>query len=205
MSDLNLSAVVAAWDDADADAIHPLRRISVDAYWASGMAQAVEAATYLPEGGTVIDYGCGEGRLSIPLTQLGYTVTAVDSSQTMIDRLKQNEADHTVTVSQIIHTDGLSLQVEPVDAVVCRAVLIHHSQTDQSRIVGMLAAVLKPGGHLICDWPTGKAYTRQNWTDVTTITHSDRNRIAALNGLELVETGINAVTPSVWRKQSDAH
>jgi len=37
----------------------------------------------------VVDFGAGTGRLSVPLSQLGYKVTAVEPSQEMLDQLKQ--------------------------------------------------------------------------------------------------------------------
>lgn len=40
-------------------------------------------------GGEVLELGCGTGRISIPLVEYGFKVTAVDSSQNMIRALKE--------------------------------------------------------------------------------------------------------------------
>ncbi|WP_460786203.1 class I SAM-dependent methyltransferase, partial [Microbacterium tumbae] len=79
--------VIQAWDQADPAAIHPSRGVSEDAYWRSGKVQADMLATVIPDGAKVLDFGCGDGRVAIPMAALGYDVTAVVSSQNMLDRL----------------------------------------------------------------------------------------------------------------------
>ena len=44
----------------------------------------------LPEGARVLDAGCGNGFLSILLAQMGWQVTALDQSQTAIQKAKEN-------------------------------------------------------------------------------------------------------------------
>ena len=90
---MTAETVIQAWDQADPDAIHPLRRVSEDAYWDSGKAQADMLASVIPDGAKVLDFGCGDGRVAIPMAGLGYDVTAVDSSQRMLDRLTERERD----------------------------------------------------------------------------------------------------------------
>jgi 2-polyprenyl-3-methyl-5-hydroxy-6-metoxy-1,4-benzoquinol methylase len=50
-------------------------------------------ATVIPDGCEGLDFGCGDGRVAIPLAALGYEVTAVDSSQRMLDRLAERLPD----------------------------------------------------------------------------------------------------------------
>ncbi|MGD9996995.1 MAG: class I SAM-dependent methyltransferase [Ilumatobacteraceae bacterium] len=47
-------------------------------------------------GGTVLELGVGTGRLAIPLAAAGLTVTGIDSSQKMLDRLASNDENRTV-------------------------------------------------------------------------------------------------------------
>lgn len=195
----DFTGVVESWKQADVEAIHPLRATDEQAYWESGEAQANEAGLYIPDGGTVIDFGCGDGRLSIPLAELGFDVLAIDASEQMLARVKQRAADKGVHVD-LMQSDGLDLPmlIDPVDTVVCRAVLIHHSHADVARLVKSLAGVIKPGGHLVADWPLGKHHERRDWIDVTTWKRPDRDRVAAQAGLTLVEDG----TPGVWQHAS---
>jgi 2-polyprenyl-3-methyl-5-hydroxy-6-metoxy-1,4-benzoquinol methylase len=44
-------------------------------------------------GAEILDIGAGTGRLSIPLLQRGYSVSAVDASTKMLDVLKRKDAD----------------------------------------------------------------------------------------------------------------
>lgn len=202
MKDLSLDDVTAAWDVAPVTAIHPLRHTNETAYWQSGVYQAQQVTNYAQAGDAVVDFGCGDGRLTLPLARLGYHVYAVDASATMLKRVQQNLPDDTDNVV-LVRSDGTNLLFaipEPVDVVICRAVLIHHSHQDVERLVHAFSAVLKPGGHLICDWPVGKHYVRQNWTDVTIWTKAHRVEVAHAAGFVLVEDD----TPTVWQKHERA-
>lgn len=188
----DFQGVVEAWRKADPTAIHPLRNVSEDQYWASGRAQAEQAAQWIPEGGTVLDFGCGDGRLSIPLEKLGFKVCAADASPEMLQRLKAN-GYHGETMNYD-GTNNLLIAPAWADAVVCRAVLIHHSHKDGARLVRALTKWLKPGGVFIADWPLGPHHERRDWIDVTTWELGERQKVADANGLSLINDG------SVWRK-----
>lgn len=199
--------VVEGWQVAPVTAIHPLAHVSDEAYWDSGRAQALEAAEWIPDGGTVMDFGCGNGRLTIPLAKLGYNVIGVDASPAMLDRVRTH-ADKDQLAVTLHLSDGVNLKTDlpvtswgRIDTIVCRAVLIHHDYEGVTELVNELVDVLKPGGFLVCDWPTGKPYVRQNWTDVTTWEPKHRLKVAKAAGLELVQPGTDANgAPSVWRK-----
>jgi len=189
--------VVQAWQVADVTHIHPLRKVSDTAYWGSGEAQALEAGIWIPEYGTVVDFGCGDGRLTLPLARAGYQVTGVDASPAMLDRVRVAADKEKVPVT-LLQSDGTKLDgVGPVDVVLARAVFIHHDYESVTRIVGTLAGVLKPGGYLIADWPVSEApRERRDWIDVTYWQYSHREQVANDAGLALIAN----TTPSVWRK-----
>ncbi len=50
----------------------------------------------------IIDFGAGTGRLSIPLSELGYEVTAVEPSKEMINQLRKK--DHESSVETVVST-----------------------------------------------------------------------------------------------------
>lgn len=192
--------VLREWEDDKGVNIHPTRKHESEAaYWASGIPQAADAARHIPEGGTVIDFGAGDGRVSIPLAKLGFDVLAVEASPSSLARLRANTKKAGVTV-RTLKSDGLNLDTrvkEPVDAVVCRAVLIHHCHADVQRLVTQMAAVIRRGGFLIADWPTGVHHERIDWIDVTTWEPAHRLEVGRSAGLELLED----TKPSVWVKQ----
>lgn len=191
--------VVDAWKAADVTHIHPLRNVSDEAYWESGRAQALEAAIWIPEGGSVVDFGCGDGRLSVPLALLGYEVYAVDAAPDMLTRLEQRAEDVSLhTILSDGTTDLAKLIGQQVDVVLARAVFIHHDYESVTTLVNSLVQVLKPGGHLVADWPVSDGpRERRDWIDVTTWDYAHRQKVAKAARLELVAN----TTPSVWRKQ----
>ncbi|MFK0182316.1 class I SAM-dependent methyltransferase [Streptomyces xanthochromogenes] len=180
--------VIQAWDRAEPAAIHPLRRISEDAYWASGQAQADMLATVLPDGAKVMDFGCGDGRVAIPMAALGYEVTAVDSSQRMLDRLTERAPGLTTVHAA---ADGIAAHLgrRRMDAVYSLAVLIHHSYADCLDIITRLRAATKLGGVLVLDWPVSEQPSEaSHWIGVTTWSREQQAEACARVGLEPVDS-----------------
>lgn len=204
------NSVIKKWDEdgqAGGKRINPLAPDD-PAFWELGRAQAAEVAEYAEPGAFVIDFGCGIGRLSIPLVEAGYNVLAVDASQAMLDGLAARAAEAGVEVGSL-RSDGSDLSVivdhvvgERAAVVVCRSVLIHHDYASVERLVTALANVLETGGHLIADWPAaadGAApHERRDWIDVTTWHPHHRALVAARASLDPV---VEDAKPTVWRKR----
>jgi len=185
---VSAEAVIKAWDRADPSAIHPLRRVSEEAYWESGRGQASMLAGVIPDGAKVMDFGCGDGRVAIPLAGLGYEVTAVDASQRMLDRLTERAPDVTTVQAG---ADGLAAHLgrRKMDAVYALAVLIHHSYTDCLHIIGRLRAATKLGGILVLDWPVSDQPSEaDSWIGVTTWSRQQQTEACAAIGLEPVDS-----------------
>lgn len=200
--------VIDAWDRDGAtggDSIHPLPVDSAE-WWALGETQAAQVADYAVPGDVVVDYGCGYGRLSIPLAHAGYDLFAVDASQAMLEGVHERASAFDTPSFTAIRSDGTDLHEyfpnRNVDVVIARAVLIHHDYAGVEAIVGALAGILRRGGVLIADWPIAadgeEPRERRGWIDVTTWGRRERHRVATIAGLEPVPTLI--AEPSVWRK-----
>lgn len=178
--------IIEAWDQADPAAIHPTRAIDEDAYWGSGRDQAADLATVLPDGCKVVDFGCGDGRVAIPLRALGYDVSAADASPTMLDRLLQYDPGMPTVVS-----DGTDLHGQlgkKTDAVVALAVLIHHGYADCLNLLAGLREAVKLGGVLILDWPiSDEPVEGQRWLEVTTWSQQAHDDACARIGLKAVD------------------
>jgi SAM-dependent methyltransferase len=179
---VNLTDIVHAWDRADPVWIHPSRAVSEDAYWKSGREQAEKLAEVLPAGCRVVDFGCGDGRVTVPLYDLGFQVIGADASSTMLARL----AHHAPGIPTVQST-GPDLHERlgrKVDAVVALAVLIHHSRADQLDIIAGLRKAVRKGGLLLLDWPTSDTpEERANWIEVTTWKRAAQDRAAEKLGL----------------------
>ena len=186
--------VLAAWDAAPLDAIHPTRAISEEAYRRSGEAQAKTLAAVLPKNGRVVDFGCGDGRVTIPLHHLGVDVVGVDASAKMLAALSANAPDVPTLLS-----DGSDLAEqlgEPADALFCLAVLIHHDYSSGREIIANLRRAVRRGGRLVLDWPVSETPTeRQAWIEVTTWSSEQQTQVAKELGLRRVKRKLDW---SVW-------
>lgn len=179
---MQLQDVVDAWDQADPKAIHPTRALSEDAYWSSGMIQAQAIASVMPKRGRIIDFGSGDGRVGIPLRELGFNVVCVDSSPTHLDKVP----------APTLVSDGTNLihaLDRPAAGLFALAVLIHHDYASGKAIVGHLVNAVRPGGILVLDWPTSEApVERKAWIEVTTWDEVKRERLAKDLGLERLDS-----------------
>lgn len=186
---MSINDVIEAWNEADPAAIHPTRSISEDAYQASGQAQAELLASVLPAGCRVVDFGCGDGRVAIPLRQLGYDVTGADGSQAMLDRLVKRDSNMPWVLS-----DGLDLAAvigKKVDAVVSLAVLIHHSYEAGEAIIEGLRAAACVNGLLVIDWPVAdEPVEGGGWISVTTWSRERQDAICKRVGLKRLDTDL---------------
>lgn len=193
---MNAHDVITAWDEAGPKHIHPSRGVSEEAYWASGERAAHQLAEVLRPGCRVVDFGCGDGRVAIPLRQLGFEVTGADASPTMLAALAENDPD-----MPQFQSDGADLYEKlgrKVDAVICLAVLIHHDRASVLSILDGLVAAVRKGGLLVLDWPTSAhPEEAQIWIDVTTWNPDVQQAEAEKRGLKRIE----AERPwSVFRK-----
>ncbi|MFE1321608.1 class I SAM-dependent methyltransferase [Kitasatospora phosalacinea] len=186
---MTIATVIEAWNRADPAAIHPTRRISEDAYQASGRAQAEALTTVLPDGCRIVDFGCGDGRVTHPLKALGYQVTAADGSQAMLDRITAADPDLATVL-----TDGTDLAAKlprKADAVLSLAVLIHHGYEAGERIVEGLRAAVRVGGLLVLDWPTAAQPAEGgSWIGVTTWSRERQEQLATRIGLQWVDSDL---------------
>lgn len=186
---MSIDSVIEAWDDADPKAIHPSRGVSEDAYRESGQVQAELLATAFPSGCKVVDFGCGDGRVAIPLADLGYEVTGADGSQAMLDRLAEAAPD-----MPAVHTDGTDLYEKlghKTDALVSLAVLIHHSYESGGRIIEGLRAAVRVNGLLVLDWPVSdEPVEGSTWISVTTWTRERQDEVCKRLGLKRLDSDL---------------
>lgn len=133
---------VRAWDGSSYD------RVS-----ATMQALGLEVLSRMPLRGdeTVIDAGCGSGRITEALLERlpDGRVIAVDASASMIEAASQRLSEHLGADGrlQLRRADLLELELpEPVDAVLSTATF--HWIADHERLFRRLRALLRPGGRL---------------------------------------------------------
>ena len=111
-------------------------------------AEAIKRTVQLRPGMSAFEYGCGTGLLSFALRDAFASITLADTSDGMLDVLKQKiEASH----STHMHPVHLDLCSDPLPAerydIVYSLVTLHHVP-DTRTILGKFNALLKPGGIL---------------------------------------------------------
>ena len=101
--------------------------------------------------GHVLELGVGTGRLAIPIAGAGLTVTGIDASAAMLDRLAAVDADRSITV---VHGDMVDdLPDGPFDVVLAAYNTLFNLVDDgaQQRCFRTVAARLAPGGSFVVE------------------------------------------------------
>jgi ubiquinone/menaquinone biosynthesis C-methylase UbiE len=102
----------------------------------------------LRTGASILELGSGAGELAVMLARAGYTVTATDTADAMLERTAQRAASEGLTLAvQRADTHELPFGDESFDAVVALGVLpwLH----SPGRALAELARVLRPGGFVL--------------------------------------------------------
>lgn len=108
----------------------------------------------VPEGGRVLDAGCGAGRLLPLLASRGARVEGIDISADMVRRARQDHPGHPIAVAEL--TD-LPCDDGALDAVVSWYSTIHMPDDHLADALAELRRVLRPGGHVLLAFQTGDA------------------------------------------------
>jgi SAM-dependent methyltransferase len=104
----------------------------------------------IPEGGSILDAGCGSGRDAKAFVELGYTVSAMDASSRMAALARRA----TGLDVQVARFEELRWEGE-FDGVWACASLVHLLPPGLALAVSRLAAALRPGGYLYASFPHG--------------------------------------------------
>ena len=141
-----------------------------------GEADLVDSLT--PRGGSVLDAGCGTGRVAIELAQRGFDVVGIDLDPAMLDLARDKapglpwiEGDLAGTV--VADEAG---ERRRFDAVVAAGnVMIFLERGTEAAVVANIAAHLRPGGVLVAGFQLSDGYMQLHVYDA----------LAERNGLEL--------------------
>lgn len=96
------------------------------------------------QGKKILDVGAGTGRISIPLSDLGGEVFALDSSEEMLKVLKRKKPHITTILGDAEH---MPFKNNMFDIVLATFMIVHLK--DPTRFFDEAYRVLKPGGQLV--------------------------------------------------------
>lgn len=138
-------------------------------------------AGMLPEGGRILDLGCGSGRDSLAFLKAGFLVDAVDGSTEMA------KAASELTGLPVVH--ALFADYEPAgvyDGVWACSSLLHVPAAELPVIISKYAAALKPGGVFYLSFKLGDHDGMRNGRWFTDMTEgSFRSLIDGVDGLTI--------------------
>jgi SAM-dependent methyltransferase len=118
---------------------------------------AYYVATALRLGGTVLEYGAGNGRITLPLAREGIRVTAVDHSAPMLASLRAQLKAEAADVRKCVRVRRGDMKrvrlAEKFDLVFCafNTALHLYSRQDVERFLLRVREHLKPGGFFVVD------------------------------------------------------
>ncbi len=101
---------------------------------------------------TILEYGCGIGRLALPLALRPGSVTAVDRSPAMLERA-QREAERRVRHIAFETPKQLFATPRMFDLVVCYHVLQRMPRREALTLLVRLCEMIAPGGVGVFQWP----------------------------------------------------
>jgi len=101
----------------------------------------------LPNGGAVLDVGCGTGALAGWIQRAGYYVVGVDASAGM---LRQALDEHGVAAVYAAYSTALPFEDDAFDLALSVATM-HHLETPErvAATIREMGRVVKPGGHVL--------------------------------------------------------
>lgn len=149
-----------------------------DARWAEApsVAQYVKDICGLKEGDSVLDAGCGLGRISVEMAALGLDVTGVDIIQSELDAARES-ADAEGVKLTLINQDLRIFKCSPkYDAAVNLYTSFGYCDTEEEdmEILRNIAAAVKKGGKFILEcvsretaimyWTPGEEFERAGYT-----------------------------------------
>lgn len=129
----------------------------------------------IKKGERVVDLGCGNGRLSVKLKEMGADVIGIDGSEDMLKIARDNYRDITF---ELADATEFTLK-DKADAIFSNAVFHWIDKCNQQKLLNNISRNLKTGGQLVCEFG-GKGCAE-------TI-HSELERIFASKGLKYERT-----------------
>jgi 2-polyprenyl-3-methyl-5-hydroxy-6-metoxy-1,4-benzoquinol methylase len=125
------------WEIVEQHHYHPAG--GTDSYWESGKIWVEHLASIGITSGRLLDFGCGDGRVSKHFVDAGFRVTGYDSSLNSLQNYSKNVPGATTT----------SVLTGKFDVVLCLAVVIHYPYAEGKKLIKEAADRLKKGGKLI--------------------------------------------------------
>ncbi len=140
---------------------------------------------YLPDGGRILDAGCGSGRDSKAFIREGYSVVAFDASREMCKKASELLGQE---VWQI-RFDEMSFD-EEFDGVWACASLLHVSERELLEVLSKIHKALKDNGIFYASFKYGDGVTQRGDRVFTDFKEDGIKELLGKAGFEVIESGI---------------
>lgn len=113
---------------------------------------------------TVLEFGAGSGRLTLPLAEAGFTVTALDLSPTMLNTLQQKTRGYDVSAVCGDFREQLVNRIFDVSVIVTNTLFMVSGWQEQQRVLCQAAHRTADNGYLILETYDPRIYLEQSET-----------------------------------------
>lgn len=169
--------VLHDWQHVAQNAYHPTGDTAE--YWTSGKQWAAWFRTLVPPPASVLDFGCGDGRVTVHLADARYRVAGYDPVAETRERFMANP--------DLSAVPCLESPVGLYDAVVCLAVMIHYPAVEGVALLRQMATCVALGGTLIVNMYVGEHIDPAHFCEVGRWTQDELD--TALESCGMVQTG----------------
>jgi SAM-dependent methyltransferase len=108
-----------------------------------------------PEGGRLLDLPCGNGRLSLPLSLMGYEVTGVDSCEEFLLEAEKSAKKHKAEITYVRGDMRKFSERKKYDGVICMGNSFgYFNRADSLEFFVNVNKNLKAGGRFVIDTQT---------------------------------------------------
>jgi len=121
--------------------------------------------------GTVLDAGCGSGRVAVELARRGLDVVGVDVDPSMLATARRRAPDLAWVEADLTSFDlGRTFDV----VVLAGNVPLFTPAGTQAALAARCAAHVAPGGHLVAGFSTDRGFTADDWSDAVPLDEVER-------------------------------
>lgn len=124
------------------------KKLAAEGVSVHGEADLIESLLHDLGGSSVLDAGCGTGRVAIELAARGFTVVGLDADPAMLAAARSKAPDLRWIEADLVDTDAHLGDVFDLVALPGN-VMIFLDRGTESEVVSQLAARLRPGGLLV--------------------------------------------------------
>jgi trans-aconitate methyltransferase len=156
VSDTN-AATRQAYDKVAVDYARLLEDNLAKNIWDRAVLAAFAEHVMAAGGGRVLDLGCGPGRITGHLHELGLDVAGVDLSPAMVAEARRRFPTLSFSTGRL---DAPAVAPESLGGLLAWYSLIHVPPEDLPSTVRTLASILLPGGHLQLAFQAGEGHRR---------------------------------------------